>query len=78
MSSPAVASRTSPLRGIPDCLIPRFGNSVESRAPPRFPDVEELPDEALFTSALAASVALVQERLFWGAACRSPQLFVLW
>jgi hypothetical protein len=51
---------------------------MESRAPPRFPDVEELPDEALFTSGLAASVALVQERLFLGRCLQEPATLRPW
>ena len=51
---------------------------MESRALPRFPEVEELPDEDLFTSALAASVALVQERLFLGRCLQEIHRRGLW
>ncbi len=67
VSSPAASLPHEALRpNLSECPIPSPGQFMESRALPRFPEVEELPDEALFTSALAASVALVQERLFLG------------
>ncbi|NMA28020.1 MAG: hypothetical protein GX934_09670, partial [Burkholderiales bacterium] len=50
----------------------------ESGPATRRPEVENLPDEELLTSALSASVALVQERLFLGRCLLEIQRRDLW
>jgi hypothetical protein len=50
----------------------------ESGPATRHPEVESLPDEELLTSALSASVALVQERLFLGRCLLEIQRRDLW
>jgi len=68
------SSRTLPS----NCLETGPEQFPESGPATRRPEVENLPDEELLTSALSASVALVQERLFLGRCLLEIQRRDLW
>ena len=75
----SITGTIPPSQALPSkCLEPGPEEFMESGPATRHPEVENLLDEELLTSALSASVALVQERLFLGRCLLEIQRRDLW